>query len=248
LTEYTKSTNFASKDSLPSGDALKIVKGTEINTEFDNIATAVATKADRASPTFTGTVTIPTLSLSTTPLAVASGGTGVTTAQAEMNRVAAAVTSGSYLRGNGTNVVMSSIQAADVPTLNQNTTGNAATATTATTATSLTTATGSAPSYAIRAWCNFSSAGGTVSIRQQGNIASITRNSAGNFRVTFTTAMPDANYAFSGMGAFSSTVVTTGSDFLTASNFSTSGFDLCVHISSSGAQEDLALMTFSIVR
>jgi hypothetical protein len=72
-------------------------------------------------------------------LPVANGGTGNTTAQAEMNRVAAAVTSGQYLRGNGTNVVMSAIQAGDVPTLNQNTTGssasctgNAATATTAT--------------------------------------------------------------------------------------------------------------------
>jgi hypothetical protein len=64
-------------------------------------------------------------------LPVANGGTGNTTAQAEMNRVAGAVTSGQYLRGNGTNVVMSAIQAADVPTLNQNTTGNAATATTA---------------------------------------------------------------------------------------------------------------------
>ena len=60
----------------------------------------------------------------------ANGGTGVTTAQAEMNRVAAAVTSGFYLRGNGTNVVMSAIQAGDVPTLNQNTTGSAATLTT----------------------------------------------------------------------------------------------------------------------
>jgi hypothetical protein len=49
-----------------------------------------------------------------------------------MNAFAGAVTSGQYLRGNGTNVVMSAIQAADVPTLNQNTTGNAATATTIT--------------------------------------------------------------------------------------------------------------------
>ena len=49
-------------------------------------------------------------------LPVSKGGTGVTTAQAEMNRVAAAVTSGQYLRGNGTNVVMSTIQAADLPT------------------------------------------------------------------------------------------------------------------------------------
>jgi len=62
-------------------------------------------------------------------LPVANGGSGQTTAQAAMNAFAGAVTSGQYLRGNGTNVVMSAIQAADVPTLNQNTTGNAATAT-----------------------------------------------------------------------------------------------------------------------
>ncbi len=60
MSNYTKTTNFATKDSLPSGDANKIVKGAEINTEFDNIATAVATKSNTASPTFTGTVTIPT--------------------------------------------------------------------------------------------------------------------------------------------------------------------------------------------
>jgi hypothetical protein len=58
-------------------------------------------------------------------VAVANGGTGATTAQTAMNTLAAAVTSGYYLRGDGTNVVMSAIQAADVPTLNQNTTGNA---------------------------------------------------------------------------------------------------------------------------
>jgi hypothetical protein len=61
-----------------------------------------------------------------TALPVASGGTGATTAQAAMNTFAGATTSGSYLRGNGTNVVMSTIQAADVPTLNQNTSGTAA--------------------------------------------------------------------------------------------------------------------------
>ena len=59
-------------------------------------------------------------------LAIASGGSGQTTAQAALNAFAGAVTSGSYLRGNGTNVVMDTIQVADVPTLNQNTTGTAA--------------------------------------------------------------------------------------------------------------------------
>ena len=59
-------------------------------------------------------------------LGLSSGGSGQTTAQSAMNAFAGAVTSGSYLRGNGTNVVMATIQAADVPTLNQNTTGTAA--------------------------------------------------------------------------------------------------------------------------
>ena len=60
MTDYTKSTNFATKDNLSSGNALKIVKGTEIDTEFNNIATAIATKADLASPTFTGSPVLPT--------------------------------------------------------------------------------------------------------------------------------------------------------------------------------------------
>jgi hypothetical protein len=60
MSNYTKSTNFATKDALSSGDPLKIVKGTEIDTEFNNIATAVATKADLASPTFTGSPVLPT--------------------------------------------------------------------------------------------------------------------------------------------------------------------------------------------
>jgi hypothetical protein len=58
-------------------------------------------------------------------LPIANGGSGATTAQGGINAFAGAVTSGQYLRGNGSNVVMSAIQAADVPTLNQNTTGTA---------------------------------------------------------------------------------------------------------------------------
>lgn len=46
MSEYSKTTNFASKDNLSSGNPLKIVKGTEIDTEFNNIATAIATKQD----------------------------------------------------------------------------------------------------------------------------------------------------------------------------------------------------------
>ena len=66
MSDYTKSTNFATKDALSSGNSLKIVKGTEIDTEFNNIATAIATKSDLASPTFTGTPTLPTGTIATT--------------------------------------------------------------------------------------------------------------------------------------------------------------------------------------
>jgi len=59
MTNYSKTTNFTAKDSLVSGDSNKIVRGAEIDTEFDNISTAVATKSDIASPTFTGVVSFP---------------------------------------------------------------------------------------------------------------------------------------------------------------------------------------------
>jgi len=72
MSDYTKSTNFASKDSLSSGNALKIVKGTEIDTEFNNIATAVATKADLNSPALIGTPTAPTASSGTNTTQVAT--------------------------------------------------------------------------------------------------------------------------------------------------------------------------------
>jgi hypothetical protein len=78
-----------------------------------------------SSPLASSGGTTPNISF-TGVLAVANGGTGQTTTQAAINALAGATTSGQYLRGNGSNVVMSAIQAADVPTLNQNTTGTAA--------------------------------------------------------------------------------------------------------------------------
>lgn len=62
MSNYVKATDFASKDALTTGDPAKKVKGTEINTEFNAIATAVATKADLASPVFTGSPQAPSAS------------------------------------------------------------------------------------------------------------------------------------------------------------------------------------------
>jgi len=60
MSNYVKSTDFASKDALLTGDPLKIVSGTEINDEFNAIQTAVNTKADINSPTLTGAPSAPT--------------------------------------------------------------------------------------------------------------------------------------------------------------------------------------------
>lgn len=66
MSNYTKSTDFAAKDSLPTGDPSKIIKGTEINTEFSNIQVAVNSKANAASATLTGTTTAETLNVTGT--------------------------------------------------------------------------------------------------------------------------------------------------------------------------------------
>ncbi|MBO7964043.1 hypothetical protein, partial [Pseudomonas aeruginosa] len=66
--------------------------------------------------------------------------------------------------------------------------------------------TGSAPIYGCRAWVNFngtrnatdtaaSTNGQNVHIRASGNVASVLKNATGDYTITFTTAMPDANYA-----------------------------------------------------
>jgi hypothetical protein len=65
---------------------------------------------------------------------------------------------------------------------------------------------GSAPVFGCRAWVNFDgtkdSTGATSTantnrlIRGSGNVTSVLRNGAGNYTITFTTAMPDANYGF----------------------------------------------------
>jgi len=71
MSDYTKATNFASKDNLPVGDANKKVKGVEIDNEFNAISNAISTKANLQSPEFTGAPTAPTAvaGTSTTQLA-----------------------------------------------------------------------------------------------------------------------------------------------------------------------------------
>ena len=72
MSNYTKLTAYDTKDALSTGDPLKRVKGTELDDEFDAISTAIATKANSASPEFTGTPTVPTASVGTNTTQAAS--------------------------------------------------------------------------------------------------------------------------------------------------------------------------------
>lgn len=83
MSNYTKITNFTTKDTLPSGNASKVVKGTEIDNEFTAISSAIATKADTASPALTGTPTAPTATTNSSTTQIATTAfvtTAVTTA------------------------------------------------------------------------------------------------------------------------------------------------------------------------
>jgi len=106
LSNYTKTTNFASKDNLSPGNPLKIVKGTEIDTEFNNIQTAVGTKTDNASANITGGTIV-----GITDLAVADGGTGASTATAALNNLLPTQTGNAnkYLQTDGTNATWDAV-------------------------------------------------------------------------------------------------------------------------------------------
>jgi len=60
MTNYVKTTNFLTKDSLPDSDAGKIIRGSEFDTEFNNLVVAIASKANLLSPEFIGVPTAPT--------------------------------------------------------------------------------------------------------------------------------------------------------------------------------------------
>jgi hypothetical protein len=106
MSNYTKTTNFASKDNLSPGNPLKIVKGTEIDTEFNNIQTAVGTKTDNASAAITGGTIV-----GITDLAVADGGTGASTAAGGLNNLLPTQTGNAnkYLQTDGTNATWDAV-------------------------------------------------------------------------------------------------------------------------------------------
>ena len=83
MSTYTYVSDFGSKDQLNTGNENKVIKGADFETEFTAIQAAVNSKADTATPTFTGTVTIPTATVTTFNF----GGTQVTATADELNKL-----------------------------------------------------------------------------------------------------------------------------------------------------------------
>ena len=70
-----------------------------------------------------------------------------------------------------------------------------------------------------KSWVDFNGTG-TVAIRSSFNVSSVVRNATGDYTVTFTTAMPDANYAAIGNATNIGNVPGTGNTNGTVSTFS----------------------------
>ena len=74
MTDYTVDADWSGKDNLTSGAALKVVRGSEFQTEFDAIATAIATKYDSSS-----TVDINAGAIDSTTIGATTASTGAFT-------------------------------------------------------------------------------------------------------------------------------------------------------------------------
>ena len=109
MANYAITTEFGPKDALAPGETGKIIRGTEIGTEFTNIKSAIETKADLDSPSLTGTPTVPTAALNDNSTKIAS----TAFVQQEINYAVAAGTEG--LDGTSYLLVTIYIRAASEP-------------------------------------------------------------------------------------------------------------------------------------
>jgi hypothetical protein len=222
MSDYVKSTNFYVKDSLLVGNPDKIVKGSELDTEFNNIATAVSSKANYASPNLTGLPTAPTAATGTNTAQLAT--TAFVKSAVDANSANVNITGGTI---DDVDITGGTIKDLDEPlavnsggtgkntlALNNVLLGNGTAAVkvvapgVAGTALvsngtewvaggGMVATLGDAPYYGARAWVNFNGTTSPPTIKASGNVSSVTKNSTGDYTINFTVALPDANYCVS---------------------------------------------------
>src|SRR5262249_35800065 len=111
---------FSSITAATNTNALVIGSGGSLTTSGGGTITATSVPGSGVSGNISGNA-----ANVTGTVAIANGGTGQGSQQAAINALTGTQSAGKYLRSDGTNATLSSIQAGDVPTLNQNTTGSA---------------------------------------------------------------------------------------------------------------------------
>lgn len=162
-----------------------------------NIQTQIDAKSPVASPTFTGTVTIPgfTVSGGTQNWSTTASGTDLTFAYNGVSK--ASISANNSVSGvigeqassewtTGTGTTESLISPAKLKAAADSATE------------SKLNISGTAPIYGVRAWVNFAGNGSSsanATLNGSGNIATVYKTGTGNFTATFTTALPDENYA-----------------------------------------------------
>ena len=72
MSDYTLAVSWSGKDALADSDSAKVISGSDFNTEFTTIRTALNSKADIASETLTGIPAAPTASASTSTTQIAT--------------------------------------------------------------------------------------------------------------------------------------------------------------------------------
>jgi hypothetical protein len=225
MSDYSKSTNFTTKDTLPTGNAGKIVKGTELDTEFTAISSAIASKADISSPSLLGTPTATTATTGTNTTQIATTAfvkTAVDTASAALgtmstqNKTAVDITGGTIVGitdltvadgGTGRSTltdkaVLVGAGTGGITSISPGTSGNLLTSDGTNWASTALVSSGIA-----KAWVSFNSSG---TILKAFNVTSITVRGTGQWTINFTTAMADANYVMSGSCTYGPTYVNSG--------------------------------------
>jgi len=225
--------NTLTKATLTAGSGISITNG--------NGSISIAASGGSGVTSVTGTAPVVS-SGGTTPAISLASGYGDT-----LNPYASKTANYFLSAPNGSAGVPTfrAIVAADIPTLNQNTTGTAG---------SLSTASGSAPSYSARAWVSFNGTG-TVAINASGNVTSITDNGVGDYTVNLTTAMSDANYSVAlvanasyGVDRSCHPALFTNISAATESTPTTSAFKVGFSNAAGGAGQDLKYISVAVFR
>lgn len=99
-----------------------------------------------------------------------------------------------------------------------------------------------ATAYGCRAWVNFNGVT-TATIQASGNVSGVVRNSTGNYTITFTNAMPDANYCVVATG-----LRAAGNEGIVSPETYAAGSLIVNCVGGTGTEADFSVVNIAIFR